>query len=101
MTTTPGNGPLPSGSARNALISSSPDLSVTSEDFTSAAASPAVSGSSSTASQAPRVLCIVGSSSKRGTGNVRSSYPPPRRCSGQALVTQGLELGADLLRLAA
>src|SRR5947209_13513315 len=53
MTTMPGNGPLPSGSARKALTSSPPDRKVISLVLTAARTGGAASASSRTAAREP------------------------------------------------
>src|SRR5262249_32916224 len=84
MTTTAGNGPLPSGVARKPLIISSPERIGTSEVLTWAAAVPASSGRDRSAVQNLRVWRIVGSSLSRDTG-IRShrGYSGRRATPGQ------------------
>src|SRR5215213_3090090 len=69
MTTTAGNGPLPSGTARNPIISSLPDFSVTSFVVTSAAATAGKADATSTVSTV--IFRIFGSPvNERGAVNL-------------------------------
>src|SRR4051794_19010353 len=63
MTTMAGNGPLPSGSARNPLTSSLPDLKVISFVFTPAFTGEAASATQANAAARTRALRMVLSSS--------------------------------------
>src|SRR3954467_12874101 len=81
MTTTAGNGPLPSGTARNPIISSLPDFSVTSFVVTSAAATAGKADATSTASTV--IFRIFGSPVKE-PGRGQPTPPARARPEGHA-----------------